>query len=55
MPEPMTPEERAAVRRRLEADIEDAKKTLQNARAHFERLCGELAELAREERGAANG
>jgi len=53
MPEPKTPEERAAVRRRLEADIADAKKTLQNARTRFERLCDELAELAREEREAA--
>lgn len=40
MYESMTPQERAEARRRLEADIEDAKKVLQNARSHFERLCG---------------
>jgi hypothetical protein len=42
-------------RRRLEADIEDAKKTLWNAQAYFDRLCNELAELARVEREARHG
>lgn len=43
-----------AMRRRLEADIDDAKKTLQNARARFDRLCDELRELNRAERAATD-
>jgi hypothetical protein len=38
-----------ARRRRLEADIADAKKTLNRAQWHFDSLCNELAALRREE------
>jgi hypothetical protein len=44
-----------AYRRRLTADIEDARKTLANARGVFERLCNELAEFEREQREASRG
>lgn len=37
-------------RRRLEADIADAKKSLNRAQARFDGLCDELAALRREER-----
>lgn len=50
MPESMSAEERAALRRRLEADAEDARKALQKAQAHFNRICDELAALGRAER-----
>lgn len=44
-----------ARRRRLEADIADAKKTLNRAQRHFDSLCNELAALRREEMEANSG
>lgn len=41
----MTREEYEDQRRRLEADAEDARKTVVNARANYERICDELNEL----------
>jgi anti-anti-sigma factor len=42
-------------RRRLEADIEDARKTLNRAQSHFNKLCDEAAALRREEMEARRG
>jgi hypothetical protein len=36
--------------RRLDADIEDARKALQAARAHFDRLCEERREMRHQRR-----
>jgi hypothetical protein len=41
------------IRRRLKADIEVAKKTLQRAQQHFDKLCSELADMERTERQKA--
>lgn len=55
----MTPEEYEDRRRRLEADAEDAKKALWNARAHYEQICEELRNLRidyrEQQRNASNG
>lgn len=44
----MTKEEYEDRRRRIEANIADARLTLNRARYNFERLCGESAALRRE-------
>ncbi|RPK56268.1 hypothetical protein EES43_24810 [Streptomyces sp. ADI96-02] len=41
----MTPEEHEEKRRRLEADVADAKKTLNRARSVYDGICEELRNL----------
>ena len=41
----LTPDEYEARKRRLEADAEDAKKALQNAKARYDAICEELRNL----------